>query len=465
MKGKVLICIMGLAIASVLAGCGKEEDPGTGISLAETTKYEHIVTGAAKQGEDDGETHRQKDAEGYYVVQDTVYVRSNTLNIRRQPSTESEIVSTVNYGTSLNRTGIGEDDWVRIYYQNETAYVSKSLVTELTILEDKKFEPSKAVLSTVDTSREFYSYDSMCGDLAELKERFSDHMRLNCIGTTKDNRNIFEVIIGNPDTAKKQLFFCAGVCGTEYMSTLVCMKQIEYYLTFYEKGNYKGFPYKELCDNVAIHVIPMLNPDGVMISQDLEAKISRADILSDLNKWFKRDKQNGGTSLSKENYLKFFYANANGVDLRRNFDYMWDQVSADLEAGSEGYRGTEPATEPESRALLAQISRYSPDLIIVYHTSGPTIQYNFGQDERKTANAKKYAELLEGIMNYEKIDSAVGVEGFGSYEGYCNKELGIPTMSVYLGSGKTPLALNEFNAIWNACCDSWAVMQLAVIDY
>ena len=260
----------------------------------------------------------------------------------------------------------------------------------------------------------------------------------------------------------------AGICGAEYMSTLMCMKQAEYCLCYYDTGNYNGFSYRDLGENVAIHVIPMLNPDGVMISEEhLTGVEKEPDIVSDLKKWYERDSRKGGTSLDIDNYLMFYYANANGVDLRRNFDYQWSQIITEEEEpapSSKDYKGKEPVTEQETKSLLTQLTGYHPDLVVAYHTTGPKIEYKYGQEEKTMSEAKMYAEKLADIMNYEVGKNSVGPEGYGSLEGYCNHELGIPALSVYLGNGSTPLSLNEFNAIWNACRESWAVLQIAVFN-
>ena len=462
MKKRILAAAC--AVMLLLTACGSKENKSN-VSLVEMTKYEHEVTGNVS--EETGEVTLTRDADGYYVTNDTVYVSSNTLNIRRLPGSDEEVVAKVPYGTKLNRTGIGEDGWDRINYENLPAYVSSNLVTTLTISENRSFQYASAMISVVDTSRQLYSYDTMCEDLQELRRLYGSHMKLNCIGSTKDSRSIFEVVIGDPAKAKKHIFVCAGMCGAEYMSTLLCMKQIEYSLCYYETGNYNGYAYSELCENVAIHVIPMLNPDGVMISEEHLACIRNADIVSDLKKWFERDSKQGGTSLDMDNYLMFYYSNANGVDLRRNFDFQWSQiVSAEEEAvpSSKDYRGSAPGSEPETRTLLAQLSTYEPDLVIAYHTTGSKIEYRYGQEESVKTEAKRYAEKLADVLTYEAKKESAGSAGYGSYEGYCNTVKGIPALSVYLGNGSTPLSLNEFSAIWNACRESWAVMQIAAIN-
>ena len=460
MKRTIVAVIL---VVVLLAGCGNKK-PKSNVTLTDMTKYEHSVTVAADPGKQD--TQIVKDADGYTVVSDTVYVTSNTLNIRVQPGTDTDVLKTVPYGTALQRTGKGDFGWDRIYFENTTAYVSNDYITSLTILENRTFEYSNAMLSIVDTSRQIYDYRSMCEDLAELRERYGDHMKLNCIGTTKDDRSIFEIVIGDPEKAKKHVFFCGGICGAEYMTSLLCMKQAEYCLCYYDSGNYNGFAYRELCENAVIHVIPMLNPDGIAISQQYLSGVHSEEIITDLKKWFERDSVKGGTSLSLDNYLMFFYANANGVDLRRNFRYLWENSDTGVtEPSSEGYPGAEPESEPETLALIRQLTGTKPDLIVAYHTTGSNISYNYGQSEPRLSQAKRYAEAAAEVMNYDVNKENAGFRSYGSYEGYCCLERGIPTLGIALGSGATPLSLNEFNAIWNACRESWAVLQLQVIDY
>jgi murein peptide amidase A len=56
--------------------------------------------------------------------------------------------------------------------------------------------------------------------------------------------------------------------------------------------------------------------------------------------------------------------NARGVDLNRNFPYRWQ----DHVPPSNGYYpGRRPASEPETRALMAFAERIRPDLSIWYH--------------------------------------------------------------------------------------------------
>lgn len=65
--------------------------------------------------------------------------------------------------------------------------------------------------------------------------------------------------------------------------------------------------------------------------------------------------------------------NHNGVDLNRNFPAQWDTTdySYGMDSSREGshtYRGPEPASEPETRAVLAAFEHERPDVVFSFHS-------------------------------------------------------------------------------------------------
>lgn len=54
----------------------------------------------------------------------------------------------------------------------------------------------------VDTSKAEYTYSEMVDDLNLLNKKYKSYLELNVLGKTYDNRNIYEVILGNKDADK-----------------------------------------------------------------------------------------------------------------------------------------------------------------------------------------------------------------------------------------------------------------------
>jgi len=70
--------------------------------------------------------------------------------------------------------------------------------------------------------------------------------------------------------------------------------------------------------------------------------------------------------------------NVNGIDLNRNFP-------ADNFDASKGH-GEEPLSQPESRAILAQIEKYKPSRIVTYHQPLKCVDYD-GEGAKEIAEA------------------------------------------------------------------------------
>lgn len=89
-------------------------------------------------------------------VNETVYT-TERCNIRSSYSTESTILNTVEKGTKLTRTAIGDNGWSRISYEGKTAYVSSQYLTK-TAPEEEEPEEEKVVFK--DTHENLYAKQS-----------------------------------------------------------------------------------------------------------------------------------------------------------------------------------------------------------------------------------------------------------------------------------------------------------------
>lgn len=105
------------------------------------------------------------------------------------------------------------------------------------------------------------------------------------------------------------------------------MKQLEYGLAFYGTGSYEGRLLSDLFNKTAIHYVPMVNPDGITISQSGIGGIRSEELRRTIEQCYQNDLAQGRTSAAMERYLNYWKANGRGVDLNQNFPADWEEVT------------------------------------------------------------------------------------------------------------------------------------------
>jgi protein MpaA len=112
--------------------------------------------------------------------------------------------------------------------------------------------------------------------------------------------------------------------------------------------------------------------------------------------------------------------NARGVDINRNFP------TANWENGNRkgiARHGTEPASEPETRLVMALIERYRPCLIITLHAALHVVNYD--------GPGKAVAERI-GALNGYPVSGSIGYPTPGSLGTYAGVERQIPIITLEL---------------------------------
>jgi len=203
------------------------------------------------------------------------------------------------------------------------------------------------------SSRDFHSYSSMTTILQTIAATYPDITRLYDLGHTVQNRVLWGLkITDNPDVAEDEpeVRICGCHHGNEYMGA-----EMPLMLAQYLTDNYASDPdIAALVDNREIWIIPMVNPDG----------------------------HEAGTR-----------ENANGVDLNRDYGYMWES----------GWGSPSPFSQPETQAMRANALQHNYVLSLSYHTSGDIVNY---------------------VWNYKHMsvpDSAIALtlsNNFASHNGY-----------------------------------------------
>ena len=198
------------------------------------------------------------------------------------------------------------------------------------------------IANFVNTKHQKYSYSEMCGDIKSFKNTYSDYVSVKVVGKSNDKRNIYDVVIGNKK-AKKTLLVIGNIHAREYMTAQLCMAQIESYLKNYN-GSVKGVKVKNVLNKMAVHYIPMANPDGTTISQFGISKIRDRKLRKALYK------------MSGASHTATWKANARGVDLNRNSNSHF-KANHGGKRGSEGFSGPSAASEPETKAIAGLLKQ------------------------------------------------------------------------------------------------------------
>ena len=317
-------------------------------------------------------------------------------------------------------------------------------------------------LSIVDVSKVKYSYSEMVDDLEALEEKYGDKMSYTSIGKSHDGRNIYAVTLGNPD-AEKQIVVSAGIHAREYLTPMLVMKQLEFYLYNYDGAAYGDTPFSELFEEFSFRILPMCNPDGITLAQfGIDAIISE-ELRETIRSIYSSDKSRGYTDDSLSDYLHYWKANAKGVDLNRNFDTPdWEKVNYVSSPSYINYKGTSPLSEPETKALSEYVSSLSsPVLSLAIHSQGEVLYFDCGQDSIHPSLA--LAKVVRECNGYKVI---YDTRRDAAFDDWCIIRKGIPSVTVETGNYdvKSPIPLSQFDSIWRANRDLWVHVAASYAD-
>lgn len=285
-----------------------------------------------------------------------------------------------------------------------------------------------------------YTYDDMEYDILELKKLCGETIRVDELARTPDGRNIYDVVIGNPE-GENQILIFGAMHAREYITSQVVMRQLCDSIDALNGygGEYNGIAVNELLDNVTVHFIPMSNPDGVTISQLGLDGIHNDDIKSNI------------IAMGSQDYVQW-KANANGVDLNRNFDAGWYEFTGSQTPSSDRYKGTSPGSEPESSALIRLTQDCNIQRTISYHTCGALIYWYYKQEGAVFDKSHAFAQRISDETGYPLDSDYTAVDAAG-YKDWAVYKLGIPSITIEVGNENgqgisNPVPIAYFDSIW-----------------
>ena len=202
-----------------------------------------------------------------------------------------------------------------------------------------------------DTTR-YHTYRRMCHELDSLAARFPQILKLETLAVTPTGGRALVAarVSDHPGLweNKPAVFFNGVHHGCEFIGTEICLSLLSSLLSGYATP--AG---KRLVDSLQVTILPMVNPDGH------EVNIGGADTM-----WRKNTRDNNGNGR---------FDPGDGVDLNRNYPFLWDSGGGAIPADRE-YRGPLPLSEVETQALTSLAVRERFVAEICYHSDQDSIQ-------------------------------------------------------------------------------------------
>lgn len=289
-----------------------------------------------------------------------------------------------------------------------------------------------------------FTYEDLEVSMQELAERYPEETKLSDLGETIDGRKLLCLRVGKEGTGRNVLVFGA-IHAREYITAELVMRQTEEFAEAYHSGtaSYKGVPLQELMQDTSVYFIPMVNPDGVTISQSGLAGLRKDEVKAMVSEIARLDQARDMAS-----YLRKWKSNAEGIDLNRQFDALWEKYNDRVgHPSSDHYKGTAPGTTVEAKALISLTETESFTRTISYHTQGQVVYWYFGQKGALLEESRAFAKAISKVTgyrmdaNYEALDPA-------GYKDWALSAKGIPSLTVEVGSGTNPLPHEQISQIW-----------------
>ena len=340
------------------------------------------------------------------------------ISLRDAPG--GEVIAEIPKGAAVELQS-WDGKYAEVSYRGREGYV----LTNYIMPEDTGY-----FAETLDTvvPTNVYSYEQMIEDMDALRNQYPDEVTVSSIGTTELGRNIPVIRIGDLN-ARYHVLLQGAIHGREHLTAWLLMATADYWLDHGIHG------YGDVC----YHIIPMTNPDGVMISQ--------TGLLNDAqHEIYLSDKENSYTTRSERSYAERWKANGEGIDINRNFPAGWELIDDRSGPSSQKYRGTKPFSAAEAVALRDYTLKFAFDATVSYHATGSLIYYSYGDQEPVNTKSESLAKAVREISGYD-LASGNGIDGAG-YKDWVIEQLGIPSLTIEIGCEEAALAQREIYSIF-----------------
>lgn len=240
----------------------------------------------------------------------------------------------------------------------------------------------------------YHSWDEMVVELNQIAADHPDITYLTSLGKSWEGRDIWAMKVSdNPlmEEDEPEIYYNAMHHAREWLTLEMCL-----YLLNYLTDNYvTNSTITDIVNNRQIWVVPCVNPDGRVYDSPGDDPTNHS---AQPWGWRKNRRDNGDGTF--------------GVDLNRNYDYMWGGAGASDNTSWPTYRGPEPFSEIETQVIRDFVMGHDFVFAISYHTYSQLILYPWGY----TYNATEDDALLDTVAN--NMADLITNKAGSAYPGY-----------------------------------------------
>ena len=257
--------------------------------------------------------------------------------------------------------------------------------------------------------------------------------------TTAFGRPVYAIEIGDGD---REVMFTAAHHANEWITTPLLLKFLEELCEAYQQGGtIYGVPAKTILKYTTIHLVPMVDPDGVdLVTGAIRPQTPEYNIARQIAGDFPDIPFPDG-----------WKANLLGVDLNLQYPAGW--LMAREIKFSQGfdrpaprdYVGRAPLSQKESRALAEYTEDVDPELVLAFHTQGKAIYWQFR--DYVVPGARALGEEFARLSGYSLEDTPYQ-SSFAGYKDWFIQNWRRPGFTIEAGLGTNPLPIEQFDEIY-----------------
>lgn len=315
------------------------------------------------------------------IALDGTYIKKNEYIVGEFSESDIEKIKAKGYHVEVLISDVSA------YYEKRNQQITDSLSHQkkneknASCFVDKYPTPHFFTLGSVGG---YYSYQEIMDALDSLHQRFPNLVSVKqaLSSNSIEGRQLWYVKISdNPslDESEPKILYSGLTHAREPMG----MQQLFFFIYYLLENYQTNANVNYLVDNLEMYFLPCTNPDGYVLNENTNP--------------------NGG-GMHRKN-CRATGASNYGVDLNRNFGYMWgyDNVGSSANIESETYRGTSAFSEPETQALKAFTELKQFKFVIDYHCYSNVLLYPWGYMDAITTDDsvfRAYSDLMTQMNGF-----------------------------------------------------------------